>query len=195
MIWALYFIIHICFQKGWETHQAPTFLMDWGFLVNDFFSWFFTKPMKWIGRVPFFWHFWQALRSEDLRTLQQYDNPPDTYRKVVEFVLIVREEPPTDWEEAKVMFTESYFSTFFVKHAKVLAFLASFGVTKLHLYIQVDYSTVFVYDILKDRWNFFTSYPSRANAKKKQTKRQVKFLDLGIPTTDLFCRSNPPPTK
>eukprot|EP00668_Euglena_longa_P011531 GGOE01013937.1.p1 GENE.GGOE01013937.1~~GGOE01013937.1.p1 ORF type:complete len:328 (+),score=72.46 GGOE01013937.1:109-984(+) len=63
-------------------------------------------------------HALEALRPEDLRTLQQYDNPPDTYRKVVEFVLVVREEPPTDWEEAKVMFTESYFSTFFVKHAK-----------------------------------------------------------------------------
>ena len=53
------------------------------------------------------------------KVLRKYEHPPDLVLKALDATMTLKGDPSTGWEDAKIMLADTYFFSFFIKHAKV----------------------------------------------------------------------------
>eukprot|EP00758_Cryptobia_borreli_P002820 Tbor_TRINITY_DN3313_c0_g1::TRINITY_DN3313_c0_g1_i2::g.23466::m.23466 len=60
----------------------------------------------------------EGITKDELAILRSYVNPPDVVLDTVRMVMLLRGEKDPTWESSKVIFTETYFYSFFISKAR-----------------------------------------------------------------------------
>ena len=60
----------------------------------------------------------EGLSKDELAVMRSYDNPPQAAMATVQTLMAIRGEEGSTWEQSKVIFSETYYYTFFISKAK-----------------------------------------------------------------------------